>query len=146
MKRYVIATSVLVFSLYLVFPNAGGDAGDAKAAAWKPFLAADTYKELTMRSIKAIEATAQAKPKDAAEKIEVEAAILVGYTLSVKNPAEENVAKLRGAAIQAVQARVRALRRLKNWRRFPGDNRRSLPPPSRLKSRIGKPSCKNGNG
>ncbi len=102
MKRYLI-TTITLFALCLFFACNGTRAGGAKASAWKPFLSAEAFQELTERSIKAIEMTAQSSAKDAAEKIEVEAAILAGYTLSIKKPNGDKAAMLRGAAVQAVQ-------------------------------------------
>lgn len=102
MKRYLVST-ILALPAMLMLLGADGRAGNDKAAAWKPFLPADAYKELAKRSVAAIEATAKSGAKDAAEKIEVEAAILTGYTLSVKNGGDD-VAQMRGAALQAVQA------------------------------------------
>src|SRR5262249_36812043 len=53
------------------------------------------------RSIAAIEEIAKTGSPKVKEKIEVEAAILAAYTLSVKDP--NAAATLRGAALQAVQ-------------------------------------------
>lgn len=103
MKRHLFfVLGILGFVSLLMIAN--GQAGDDKSTAWKPFLAGDTYKELTQRSIARIEEIAKSDAKDAAERIETEAAVLVGYTLSVKNADDAEVAKLRGAALQAVQA------------------------------------------
>jgi hypothetical protein len=99
MKRKLVATQ-LVLSAILAFlcsqSRAGQDAG-----TFKPTLPADVYKELTKRSIATIETIAKSTAKDAAEKCEAEAAILVGYTLSVKD--DDDVSKLRGAALEAVK-------------------------------------------
>jgi len=102
MKRSVLSILLSLPALLLLVASSG-QAGD-KATAWKPILPAQVYQELTKRSILSIEAIAKSNAKDAAEKIEAEAAILVGYTLSVKNSSDESVGKLRGATIQAVQA------------------------------------------
>ncbi len=102
MKRILFLAGVAIPVAFLVLT--AGRAGDGTATPWKPFLPADAYAELSKRSIAGIEATAKSGVKDAAERIEAEAAILVGYTLSVKNPGDEAIGKMRGAAILAVQA------------------------------------------
>jgi hypothetical protein len=91
-------------SVLLILMGARGQAGDAKATAFRPILDADAFKELTARSIQLIEATAKTADKNAADKIEVEAAILVGYTLSAKNGKTNDVHMLRGAALAAAKA------------------------------------------
>src|SRR5207245_319880 len=103
MKRLLLAT-ILALPAGLFLLASGSHAGGDKPSPWKPLLPADAYGELTKRSIAAIEATAKSGVKDAAERIEAEAAILVGYTLSVKDPTDAAVGKVRGAAIQVVQA------------------------------------------
>ncbi|MSQ93373.1 MAG: hypothetical protein EXR98_02320 [Gemmataceae bacterium] len=102
MTRFLLVLIGLFSAILLL--HAAGQAGGDGPSPWKPLLPADAYSELTKRSVAAIEATAKSGVKDAAERVEAEAAILVGYTLSVKNPTEEAVGKVRGAAIQAVQA------------------------------------------
>lgn len=92
-----IAAGILVIAVNL-------QAGGAKGSAWKPFLPDDAYKVLTERSMQAIEETAKGVDKNAAERIEVEAAVLAGYTLSVKNPKDDAISTLRGAAMKAVEA------------------------------------------
>jgi hypothetical protein len=107
----IAATPILLF-LVLSRSHAGGEQG----GAWKPFLPADAYKELTKRSIANIETTATSGAKDAAEKIEAEAAIIVAYTLSVKNRDDAAFSKLRGAALLAVQkARNGELKKLADF-------------------------------
>ena len=100
MNRFIPLAFVIAAA---IFACANGHAGDGKASAWKPFLAADAHKELTKRSIAQIEALAKSDAKDAAEKIEVEAALLVGYTLSATK-IDDDVLKLRGAGLQAAMA------------------------------------------
>ena len=102
MKRILSTLIATLAAAFLVFTAAHG--GDKSAAFPQTYLPADAYKTLTQRSIKSIEAIAKAEGKDAAERIEVEAAVLVGYTLSVKNSGAADVGKMRGAAIKAVQA------------------------------------------
>lgn len=102
MKRHPISI-LLMLPAVLLLAGAGSRAGDAKKTGWKPFLPAGAFKELSKRSITAIETIAKSDAKDADQKIEAEAAILVGYTLSVKNADEGDVAKVRGAALLAVQ-------------------------------------------
>ncbi len=102
MQRSLLIT-VVALTTILVFFAGDGQAGKGDAA-FKPILPEGAYAELTKRSIAAIEKTAKSDAKDAAEKIEAEAAVLIGYTLSVKNAGADEVAKLRGAAVQAVQA------------------------------------------
>src|SRR4051812_17401215 len=99
MKKIVLSLLTLmpVVMLLIAVP---GQAGGGKGLPWKPFLPADAYKVLTERSIQLIEASAKITDKEAHERIEVEAAILAGYTLSAKNPKEESVSVLRGAALQ----------------------------------------------
>jgi hypothetical protein len=113
MKRFwfttIAALPVYFFLALTTALNAGGD----KASPWKPFLSDETYKELTDRSIKAIEATAKAADKDALAKIEFEAALLAGFTLSVKNANDDDVAKLRGLALAA---RKQDLKKLAEFR------------------------------
>lgn len=112
MKRFLFSMLIALPSGFVLL-SSGSQAGDGAGAPWKPFLPADAYAELTRRSIAGIEATAKSGVKDAAERIEAEAAILVGYTLSVKNPGDEAIGKTRGAAILAVQAaRNRELKKL----------------------------------
>ena len=74
-----------------------------------PILPADAYKELSERSIKAIEEMAKANGPAAREKINVEAAILAAYTLSTKSAGDDAVAQLRGAALAAPKADLKAL-------------------------------------
>src|SRR5262245_35025229 len=107
----------------------GGEGGD-KVTPWKPFLSDDAYKELTERSIKAIEAAAKSGDKNALAKIELEAAFLAGFTLSVKNANDDDVAKLRGAALaarkqdlkklaefgQSIKTAPKALPDVKDWK------------------------------
>lgn len=97
-------TTLGMFGLLLIVLSIQGQTPRDKASPWQSFLPADAYKELTQRSIKLIEETAKSDRKDAAERIEVEAALLAGYTLSAKSPDDEDAAKLRGAARQATQA------------------------------------------
>jgi hypothetical protein len=99
MSRY-LAFMLGIFSMTLLFVCSQSRAGN-DGSVFKP-MPTEVYQVLTKRSIAAIEAIAKSAPKDAAEKCEAEAAILVGYTLSVKD--SDDVAKLRGAAIEAVQA------------------------------------------
>lgn len=107
----VTATPILMFVIFGPSP-----AGGKQGGAWTPFLPADAYKELTKRSIAAIESTATSGGKDAAEKIETEAAILNAYTLSVKNLYDAEVGKMRGAALVAVQkARNGELKKLTDF-------------------------------
>lgn len=95
----------LLFAALLVgFALSAADAGGGKGGAWKPFLSDATYKELTARSIKLIEEAAKSDDKRADDRIESEAAILAGYTLSSKNPGDDAAASLRGAALQAAKA------------------------------------------
>ena len=103
MNRYLLFTIGATLAIFMLW-NVPGDAGGAKAAIWMPFLADDAAKELSQRSIKLIEETAKAGDKAASDKIESEAAILVGYTLSVKNPKDDAMASLRGAAFNATKA------------------------------------------
>jgi len=106
-----------------------GEGGD-KATPWKPFLSDDAYKELTERSIKAIEAAAKSGDKNALAKIELEAALLAGFTLSVNNANDDDVAKLRGAALaarkkdlkklaefgQSIKTAPKALTEVRDWK------------------------------
>jgi hypothetical protein len=101
MKPMLFALAATITAFLALTTAEGGGKGDAFAQTNLP---ADAYKALTERSIKAIEALASSDLKDASERIEVEAGILVGYTLSVKNPGDAEVGKMRGAAIKAVQA------------------------------------------
>jgi hypothetical protein len=96
MKRHAL---VVVTMGFLLLPH-GASAGD-KAAAWKPFLGDEAYKVLSERSIKAIEEAAKSSDKNAYIKAQVEAAILGGYTLSVKDPKDADVSTMRGAALFA---------------------------------------------
>jgi hypothetical protein len=110
MIRLIGAASLILVTVVLV----NADAGDGKSAAFKPILSSDDFKELSKRSIATIESIAKSSAKDAAEKCEAEAAILIGYTLSVKN--DDDVAKVRGAAIQAVKtARKGDVKALKDF-------------------------------
>jgi len=102
MKRYLLSVIVMLPAVVMLLASSVNAEGD-KAGAWKTFLPADAFKVLAARSITAIEAIAKSGAKDAAEKIEAEAAILVGYTMSVKNPGDD-VRRLHGAAIKAVQS------------------------------------------
>jgi hypothetical protein len=99
MNRYLVA-SLIVMSATVFVVAIRGQAGN-DTGAFKAILPAEAYKELTQRSIGRVEAIAKSNAKDAAEKCEAEAAILVGYTLSVKD--NDEAAKLRNAAIVAVQ-------------------------------------------
>jgi hypothetical protein len=87
-----------------------------KTTAWKEILPDDVYKELTKRSIAFIETTAKTGDKDLADRIEVEAAILAAFTMSVKDPAADGPSMMRGAALQASKAaRAGDLDKLKNF-------------------------------
>jgi len=103
MNRYslpllsAIAVGILVIAVNL-------QAGGAKGSAWKPFLPDDAFKALSERSMQTIEEAAKSADKNAAERIEVEAAVLAGYTLSVKNPKDDAISALRGAALNAAEA------------------------------------------
>jgi hypothetical protein len=101
MQRYLLI-AVAVLATVLVFFVNDGRAGK-NDGAFKPILPEQAYAELTKRSIATIEKTAISGAKDAAEKVEAEAAVLIGYTLSVNNVGADEVAKLRGAAMQAIQ-------------------------------------------
>lgn len=98
MKQFVL-TSMAALSMIGLLAHGGGQAGDKKDSPWQPILSADAYKELTERSIKAIEETAKGNGKKAREKVNVEAAILASYTLIAKDPSADRVAQLRGAAL-----------------------------------------------
>lgn len=93
----IISTLTAAYLLSALPVQGGGD----KAGPWKPVLSDDAYKILTQRSIAGIEAAAKSGAKNAEAKVQVEAAILVGYTLSIKNADADDVAKLRGAALMA---------------------------------------------
>lgn len=100
MKQSVLTSMAAVSMLGLMVLHAG-QAGEKKDSPWKPILSAEPYKVLTERSIKTIEETAKANGKNAREKVNVEAAILAAYTLSVNEPSADGVAQLRGAALAA---------------------------------------------
>jgi hypothetical protein len=100
MKRFLFIT-ICALPAVLLLLDVQGEAGAGKASVWMPFLPDDAAKELTQRSIKAIEAAAKSGDKNAGDRIEVEAAILAGYTLSVKTLRDDAYAKLRGAAFYA---------------------------------------------
>jgi hypothetical protein len=129
MKRYLLITigaALAIFSLW----NAPGNAGGAKDAPWMPILSEGAYTELSQRSIKLIEESAKVGDKGASDKIEVEAAILVGYTLSVKNPADNTMAKVRGAAFEAVKAaRLKDLKKLTDFGK-------SIPPAPKIPAEV----------
>ena len=92
--------------LFLLFGL--GHAGDKKSP-W-PILPADAYQKLTARSIKAIEETAKSDAaRGARERINVEAAILAGYTMCTKNPGDDAPASLRGAAFAASKLELKKL-------------------------------------
>ncbi|MBI1830576.1 MAG: cytochrome c [Planctomycetes bacterium] len=81
-----------------------GSAGDGKSGtAWKPFVPADVYVELTKRSILAIEETAKSDAKNAVGRVHAEATILAGYTLAVANAKDAEVSRVRGAAFVAAR-------------------------------------------
>lgn len=90
-------TCALLLLMFVV--GVQGQAGD-KPSPWKAMLPDDIYKELTARSIKTIEDAAKA---DLGTTIEAEAAILAGYTLSVKNANDDAVVTLRASALRAGQ-------------------------------------------
>ena len=97
MKRFWFSAFVV-----LVLLGSGmGRGGDDKTSPWKAFLSADVYKELSQRSVQAIEAAAKSGDKNAASQIEIEAAILAGITLSVADTMNQDVSALRGAALGA---------------------------------------------
>ena len=100
MRRILIAI-LLPFSLasFLAGAQDGG-----KASPWKPLLPEDAYTELTARSIKLIEETSKSTDKSAADRIEVEAAILTAYSLSSKDAQGKSASLLRGAARKAAEA------------------------------------------
>ena len=75
--------------------------GREKSTKWKAYVPADAYKELTERSIKTIESLAKSDDKNAVGKVQVEAAILIGYTLAVDDVKNADVSMLRGAGILA---------------------------------------------
>jgi hypothetical protein len=100
MKQSMLTTVAALLTIGLLV-QIGGQAGDKKESPWKPILPAEAYKELTERSIKAIEETAKANAAGAREKVNVEAAILAAYTLSAKDPNAGGAAQLRGAALAA---------------------------------------------
>jgi len=108
MKQSVL-TSVAAVAMVGLLAQSGGEAGDKNDSPWKPILPAEAYKVLTERSIKAIEETAKANGKNAREKVNVEAAILAGYTLSVETPNADGVAQLRGAALAAAKTKLAKL-------------------------------------
>jgi hypothetical protein len=106
------------FAVLSFILTANLDAGGTKASAWKMFLPDDAYKVLTERSIRAIEDAAKSTEKNAVDRAEVEAAILAGYTLSAKNPKDEAVSTLRGAALQAsAAARKNDLKKLSDFKK-----------------------------
>ena len=92
MKRFWLSMTITLLII------ANGQAGGEKEENWKPFLSGEAYKELTLRSIKAIEAAAKSDDTNAAGKAHVEAVILAGYTLAVADAKKEDVSMLRGAA------------------------------------------------
>jgi len=93
-------------------------AGGGKGPAWMPMLPDDAYKVLTERSIQAIEDAAKSDAKNAADLIEIEAAVLAGYTLSIKEAKGDAASTLRGAAMQAtVAARAKDLAKLKDFKK-----------------------------
>ena len=101
MKRFLFMMLCLTPTLFsLVDANAGGKT----PTVWTPALPDAAFKELSQRSIQFIEASAKTGEKGASDKIEVEAAVLVGYTLSVKNPKDDAIAQLRGAALHAAKS------------------------------------------
>jgi hypothetical protein len=104
MKLLLFVMVCAMPALLILRVDVSGGTGAGKAAAWLPFLPDDAAKELAQRSILAIEAAATSGAKNADDQIEVDAAILAGYTLSVKNPKDDAFAKLRGAAFDAVAA------------------------------------------
>lgn len=75
-------------------------AGD-KVSPWKPILDDNAYKTLKDRSIERIVGIAKSDAKDAKAKIIVEAALLAGYTKSVKNADAPEVVRVRIAALTA---------------------------------------------
>jgi hypothetical protein len=103
MKRFW-SSVVVVPSLALFLVGGMGRGGDEKVSPWKAFLSADVYKELSQRSVQVIEAAAKSDDKNAGSKIENEAAILVGYTLSIADPKSQEASTLRGAALQAARS------------------------------------------
>ena len=103
MKRFMLC-SAIVLPMIALLAQVGSQAQDKKDSPWKPILPAESYQELTERSIKAIEAAAKANGKDARDRVDVEAAILAGYTLCAKDPSADRVAKLRGQATGATKA------------------------------------------
>jgi hypothetical protein len=114
MKRYLLPMLFAVAAALVVLNATQG--GGEKTSAWKPYLPGRRYAVLTERSIQAIEMTAKSGAKDAAERIEFEAAILAGYTLAVKNAGGDEVASMRGAALQAAQsARKGELKKLTDF-------------------------------
>jgi hypothetical protein len=101
MKRFLIFMLGLTPMFFAILDV---DAGGEKPTVWTSVLPDGAFKELSQRSIQFIEASSKSGDKGAKDKIEVEAAILVGYTLSVKNPKDEAIAQLRGAAIDAAKS------------------------------------------
>ncbi len=108
MKRCWFCTIALL-PMFFLFVSADGQAGGDKATPWKPILSDDAYKALTSRSIERIETLARAGDKDAQAKIVVEAALLAGATLSVKNRDADDVLILRAAAVTAGKSDLKAL-------------------------------------
>lgn len=75
----------------------------------KPVIPAEASKVLTERSIQSIEQLAKANAEGAREKINVEAAILAGYTIFAKNAGDDQAAMLRGAALGVGKMDLKAL-------------------------------------
>lgn len=135
-----ILTCILTLLSLLALWAPAGEAGDAKAPAWKHFLPRPEYEELTKRSLARLGALAK-DAKSEISDVRAEALILAGYAMSTKTaplglpqPAQAvKIADLGAHKDGAAAARKLAIKfatgkadekdaaEIKNWRSAIGD-------------------------
>jgi hypothetical protein len=91
-----LAAGAAVAAAFWLAAGPGGAQGGK--AAFKKFLPADAYKELVTRTAKAIEAGLAKGDEDSLKRAQAQAAMVAGYTLSVKD-APGDAAGVRAAAL-----------------------------------------------
>ncbi len=103
-------TCIFLFAIATFVPLGPVPAGgDKKPTPWKPFIPAETYNEITLRSLQTIEKAAVSDDKTAAQRIEIEAVFLAGCTLSTNPGGGDYRAAARYAADLARSGKFKGL-------------------------------------